>query len=116
MRLRARSNELANSRGGGSGGRGSSSIRCSSAAGAQEEGAFVLEGVKNIRDLGCIGGSGIAEGRIFRTGHLSDATEADVALLRDVTGLRTLVSMESADIDSAGGLWPANRVERSHLA
>lgn len=58
----------------------------------QGDGPFVLEGVKNIRDLGSIDGSGIVKGRVFRTGHLSQATEADAATLREVTGLRTLVS------------------------
>ena len=87
---------------GGSGDGGRSSIRggrqgavseqrCSSTAGVQEEGPFVLEQVKNIRDLGSVVGSGIAKGRVFRTGYLSDATKADAAALRDVTGLRTLV-------------------------
>lgn len=86
--------------GGGDGGSSSSrggrqgavsELRCSSTAGVQEEGPFVLEQVKNIRDLGSVGGSGIARGRVFRTGHLSDATKADATALRDVTGLRTLV-------------------------
>lgn len=58
----------------------------------QGDGSLVLEGVKNIRDLGSIEGFGIVKGRIFRTGHLSQATEADAATLREVTGLRTLVS------------------------
>lgn len=68
-----------------------SELPCSSTAGVQEEGPFILEQVKNIRDLGSVGGSGIAKGRIFRTGHLSDATKADAMALRDVRGLRTLV-------------------------
>lgn len=62
------------------------------AAEVQRDGPFVLEGVKNIRDLGSIDGSGIVKGRVFRTGHLSQATEADAAMLREITGLRTLVS------------------------
>ncbi|CAN0164739.1 unnamed protein product, partial [Laminaria digitata] len=73
-----------------------SELRCSSTAGVQEEGPFVLEQVKNIRDLGSVEGSGIVRGRVFRTGHLSDATKADATALRDVTGLRTLVDLRSA--------------------
>ena len=71
-----------------------SELPCSPMAGVQGEGPFVLEQVKNIRDLGSVGGSGIAKGRIFRTGHLSDATKADATALRDVTGLRTLVRID----------------------
>lgn len=79
------------------GGLEGSEPRCSAAKAAdtqQEEDApapFVLEGVKNIRDLGSIAGSGIVKGRVFRTGHLSDATEADAITLRDDTCLRTMV-------------------------
>ena len=81
------------SKSGRGGGKGAvSELQYSSTADVQEEGPFVLEQVKNIRDLGSVGGSGIARGRVFRTGHLSDATKADATALRDVAGLRTLVT------------------------
>ena len=95
---------LLSSRGGGGGNMGDDGRRdeggesCGSEPRGFEDPAFrkgndplVLEGVKNIRDLGSIAGSGIQRGRVFRTGHLSDATESDAAALRDVTGLRTMV-------------------------
>ncbi|CAM9735002.1 unnamed protein product [Ascophyllum nodosum] len=100
---------LLSSRGGGGGNMGDDGRRdeggesCGSEPRGFEDPAFrkgndplVLEGVKNIRDLGSIAGSGIQRGRVFRTGHLSDATESDAAALRDVTGLRTMVDLRSA--------------------
>ncbi|CAN0555898.1 unnamed protein product, partial [Ectocarpus sp. 8 AP-2014] len=62
-----------------------------------------LEGVQNIRDLSSVEGYGIAAGRVFRTGHLSAATERDATMLRDSTGLRTLVSIEGGVFLA---LWP----------
>lgn len=96
-------------RGGGGGGRSSSGGRGRGGGGTppdttkrsataaatdvfKEDEPYVLEGVKNIRDLSSIEGYGIAPGRVFRTGHLSAATERDAKTLRDSTGLRTLVS------------------------
>ena len=82
-------------------GGGSEATGCSAtaspaaAAGVFKDGEpFVLEGVKNIRDLSSVEGYGIAPGRVFRTGHLSDATERDAKTLRDSTGLHTLVSAQ----------------------
>ncbi|CAM9730061.1 unnamed protein product [Ectocarpus fasciculatus] len=93
--------------GGGSsseGGRGSEggarTLKCSATAApadiSRERDPFVLEGVKNIRDLSSVEGYGIVAGRVFRTGHLSAATERDAKTLRDSTGLRTLVDLRSA--------------------
>ncbi len=73
-------------------------IKCSATAEAaaagvfKEDEPFILERVKNIRDLSSVEGYGIAPGRVFRTGHLSAATVRDAKMLRDCTGLRTLVS------------------------
>eukprot|EP00903_Cladosiphon_okamuranus_P008461 g8129.t1 len=83
-------------------GGGADKTRCSATAAAAAAGVFkdgepfVLEGVKNIRDLSSVEGYGIAPGRVFRTGHLSDATERDAKTLRDSTGLQTLVDLRSA--------------------
>ncbi|CAN0464510.1 unnamed protein product, partial [Ectocarpus sp. 12 AP-2014] len=63
---------------------------------SRERDPFVLEGVQNIRDLSSVEGYGIVAGRVFRTGHLSAATERDAKTLRDSTGLRTLVDLRSA--------------------
>lgn len=98
-RLRA-SNDLEGrgAAGGGGNGRGAGGARLFAAAAAattgvpKEDEPFVLEGVKNIRDLSTVEGYGIAAGRVFRTGHLSAATKRDAKTLRDSTGLRTLVS------------------------
>lgn len=94
MQVRGGATNFPGGGGGGREGKGGDNIirRSATAGGVQEDGPFVLEGVKNIRDLGSIPNSGIVKGRVFRTGHLSDATAADTATLMDVTGLRTLVS------------------------
>ncbi|CAN0229905.1 unnamed protein product [Ectocarpus sp. 12 AP-2014] len=88
-----------NEGGRGSGG-GARTLKCSATAAAadvsRERDPFVLEGVQNIRDLSSVEGYGIVAGRIFRTGHLSAATERDAKTLRDSTGLRTLVDLRSA--------------------
>ncbi|CAN0246024.1 unnamed protein product, partial [Ectocarpus sp. 13 AM-2016] len=88
-----------NEGGRGSGG-GARTLKCSATAAAadvsRERDPFVLEGVQNIRDLSSVEGYGIVAGRVFRTGHLSAATERDARTLRDSTGLRTLVDLRSA--------------------
>lgn len=85
-------------------GGGSETTRCSATVAAAAAGVFkddepfVLEGVKNIRDLSSVEGYGIAPRRVFRTGHLSDATERDAKTLRDSTGLQTLVRIEERPV------------------
>ncbi|CAM9714067.1 unnamed protein product, partial [Hapterophycus canaliculatus] len=85
--------------GGGEGGRAGSRVKLSASTAAtgvpKEDEPFVFEGVKNIRDVSSVEGYGIAAGRLFRTGHLSAATEKDARTLRDNTALRTLVDLRS---------------------
>lgn len=64
----------------------------SDARGSDDAAARDFERVKNIRDLSSVRGSEIVPGRVFRTGYLSEATVADAERLRDVNGVRTLVS------------------------
>jgi protein-tyrosine phosphatase len=55
--------------------------------------APTLEGVSNFRDLGGATGAGgrqVRTGRIFRSGHLAGATDADVAVLAGL-GIRTVI-------------------------
>ncbi|CAM9759972.1 unnamed protein product, partial [Choristocarpus tenellus] len=58
-------------------------------------GKLTLDGVKNIRDLSSVTGSGIHAGRVFRTGNLSQATEADITRLKEEMYIRTLIDLRS---------------------
>ena len=64
-----------------------------------------LEGQSNFRDLGgyaTAAGKRIKWGTIFRSGRLSDLTEADVASLQ-TTGLKTVVNfLTNAEIEAGG--------------
>src|SRR3569832_150132 len=59
-----------------------------------EERNLGFEKIKNARDLASVQNSPIRPGRIFRTGRLSDATDADIALLKKLN-FRTLVDLRS---------------------
>lgn len=57
-----------------------------------------LEGVRNFRDVGglaTVDGGRVAPGRLFRSGHLAHATDADQAFLRTL-GLRTVFDFRNA--------------------
>ena len=54
-----------------------------------------FEKIKNCRDLGATASSPIVAGRIFRTGRLGDATEADQKILLEGLGITTMVDLRS---------------------
>ena len=58
-----------------------------------------FQGIVNARDLGGlkIGGKTVRSGLLLRTGHLHDATDADVALLRDRYHLRRIFDFRTMD-------------------
>ncbi len=60
-----------------------------------EERNLKLAKVKNARDLASVKESPIKPHRIYRMGRVSDATEADLHLLNDEIGIRTLVDLRS---------------------
>jgi protein tyrosine/serine phosphatase len=93
-----------------------------------------LDGADNVRDLGglpVVGGGSTRRGILLRSGTLQDLTDADVALLVDTVGLRTVVDLRlhdeaeregSALRDVAGithhalPLWSADRVRADAVA
>lgn len=59
-----------------------------------------LEGVYNLRDLGDLpteGGGRTRTGRIFRSDSLQSVSVADVALLHDALGVRSLIDLRGED-------------------
>ena len=58
-----------------------------------------FEGIVNARDLGGLpsGGKTVRKGLLLRTGHLHDATPADVALLQDHFRLRRIFDFRTMD-------------------
>lgn len=60
-----------------------------------EERNLPFEKVKNARDLASVAGSPVKPNTIYRMGRVSDATEADLAILMDEIGINTLVDLRS---------------------
>jgi protein tyrosine/serine phosphatase len=60
-----------------------------------EERNLPLQKVKNARDLASIRNSPIKPGKVFRTGKLGGATEADRRVLLQELGMKTLVDLRS---------------------
>ncbi len=60
-----------------------------------EERNLKLAKVKNARDLASVKECPIKPHRLYRMGRVSDATEADLHLLNDEIGIRTLVDLRS---------------------
>lgn len=60
---------------------------------------MLFEGIVNARDLGGlrVGGKTVRSGLLLRTGHLHDATDADVARLRDEYHLRRIFDFRTMD-------------------
>lgn len=54
-----------------------------------------LEKVKNARDLASCAHSPVIPNRVYRTGRVSDATDADIELLFGELGFKTLVDLRS---------------------
>lgn len=64
-------------------------------ASAEESAVLGLTGVANARDA--LAGAGLAPGRVFRSGSLCDATEADKALISSLLAGGTLIDLRTAD-------------------
>ena len=62
-----------------------------------------FEGIVNARDLGGLpaGGRSVRHGLLLRTAHLHDATDADIALLRDRYRLRRIFDFRTRDESAA---------------
>lgn len=60
---------------------------------------MLFEGIVNARDLGGlrVGGKTVRSGLLLRTAHLHDATDADVARLRDEYHLRRIFDFRTMD-------------------
>ena len=81
-----------------------------------------LEGAENVRDLGGLptrDGRTVRPGRLIRSDSLQELTPADVRLLVDELGVRTVVDLRTlveVDTEGPGPLHDDPRVEVRHLS
>src|SRR4051812_13190125 len=81
---------------------------------------IALDGAVNARDVGGLpldGGGAVAPGRLLRSDNLQDLTAADVEVLVDTHGVRTVVDLRTGvevDLEGPGPLVRDPRVTVEH--